>query len=141
MPGSTPAWTRNPPAWPAMPAASSTIIQPVTENRWRVGIRSRPKYSNAPTATPAASPSREPAHSAGGSGAARGDAVEEQHDLGAFAQHRKPDDEREYIERPRAGAHVVADGAHVTGNLRAVPLHPDRVPREHQHRDAAGSPR
>ena len=66
----------------------------------------------------------------------RGDAVEKQHHLGAFAQHRDRHHDGERQQRFGAGGNRLAGRAQLGDKLAAVPRHPDIVPGQHQHREA-----
>ena len=81
-------------------------------------------------------PSRPPASSAEPDVPGGEDAVEEQHDFGAFAQHREADHDGERGQRLGAFAHRRADAAHFGGDLAAVPRHPGVVPHQHDDGDA-----
>src|SRR5208282_6222613 len=59
------------------------------------------------------------------------DAIEEKHDLGAFAQHGDPAHAGEGIKRPRTGKHVASDPARRRGKFPSMAAHPDIVPPEH----------
>ena len=82
-------------------------------------------------------PDREPEHAAdekrGPRRAAGEDAVEEQHDFRALAQHRKSYHHDERGHRPLARAHRRTDRGHLGCHLAAVARHPDRVPHQHHH--------
>ena len=71
----------------------------------------------------------------------RGDAIDEQHRLRAFAQHRRAGHHRKRGERPASLHHRLAQRARRAGHLPAVPGHPDVVPAQHPHgeqQDGAG---
>ena len=110
--GNRSACTRYPAACDAMPAASSSTIQLGHCKQPAHRDPQQPEIKRAPTATPPAEP-EDPAgqHGARAEPAARGDAVEKQHRLRAFAQHGEPDHHRQHIERPSAGDHCIADFA------------------------------
>src|SRR5262245_9871066 len=55
-------------------------------------------------------------------------AVEEEHDFGALAQHRDRDHNRERQKRLRTGHYRFAGSAQLLGKLAAMPRHPDIVP-------------
>ena len=63
------------------------------------------------------------------------DAVEEQHDLGALAQHGDRHDHRHAEQRLVAGRDRLAHRPHRVRHLAAVLAHPDIVPGEHDHGD------
>ena len=65
-----------------------------------------------------------------------GDAVEEEHGLGAFAQHGEPDDDQQHRAFAAAVADRVADAARLGGERGAVRGHPQVVPGEHDDGDA-----
>ena len=58
-------------------------------------------------------------------------AVEKQNDLGALAQHRNGDDDRQRTRRLVTGEDGAADRKHFLGDLAAVARHPDVMPAEH----------
>ena len=109
QPRSAPARTAA--ACPAMPAASSAISQPVTENSRETG--SAPERQCDPPVM-----SRD------------GDAVEIQHYLDALAQHSH---DRHGKKRATASRHLASHRLHLGRQPAAVACHRDLVPTQHQH--------
>ncbi len=67
--------------------------------------------------------------------AGKDDAVEEQHDLRAFAQHRHAAHDRQRDQRAAALGNRLADALHFRGEFATVTGHPGIVPGQHDHGD------
>ena len=64
----------------------------------------------------------------------QGDAVEEQHDLRTFTQHRCAHDQGQGHQRALSRYHVLAQRIHFLRHVASFPRHPDVMASEHEHR-------